>query len=74
MTIALILQANSHQVLSCECAETVRTAITRLAENRIGALPIVRDGEVVGIFSERDVIYKLTSDGEAVLDRPVQAA
>src|SRR3546814_20474268 len=43
-----------------------------LAEYRIGALPVLREGKVAGVFSERDVIYCLGTDGAAVLDWPVE--
>lgn len=41
-----------------------------LAERRIGALPVMQDS-LAGIFSERDVIYRLHEFGPAVLERPV---
>jgi CBS domain-containing protein len=34
-------------------------------------VPILENGRVVGIFSERDVIYRLAADGEACLTSPV---
>lgn len=74
MTIAHILSARDGTVHQCTCDATVRDAANLLAEKRIGALPIVRDGEVVGIFSERDVVYRLHSDGPAILDQPVEKA
>ena len=49
----------------------VTTVIALLAEHRIGAVPVVEDGAVVGIMSERDVIYSLRRDGAAILDWPV---
>lgn len=74
MTIATILAGRSDAVHQCTCKATVRDAANLLAEKRIGALPIVRDGAVVGIFSERDLVYRLHSDGPAVLDAPVEQA
>jgi CBS domain-containing protein len=71
MTIAAILQNKGADVLTVEAETTVREAVTILAERRIGALPVVKDGEVAGIMSERDIIYCLKSDGAAVLDWPV---
>ena len=72
MTIAAILQTKGNEVLTVDCATTVRDAVTLLAEHKIGALPVVRGGRVAGIMSERDIIYCLRSDGAAVLDWPVE--
>lgn len=74
MTIAHILSNRDGTVHQCACSATVRDAANLLAERRIGALPIVRDGEVVGIFSERDLVYKLHAHGPEVLDQPVESA
>lgn len=72
MTIGAILRGKGPDVLSIEPDTTVRDAVRLLAERKIGALPVVRAGEVVGIMSERDVIYCLRSDGAAMLDWPVE--
>jgi CBS domain-containing protein len=72
MTIAAILQNKGTEVLTVACDTSVRDAVALLAERRIGALPVVRDGAVAGIMSERDVIYCLRSDGAAILDWPVE--
>jgi CBS domain-containing protein len=71
MTIARLMEGRCSEVFCCEAATTVRDAVTMLAERRIGALPVMANGAVVGIFSERDVIYQLQAQGPAVLDRPV---
>lgn len=71
MTIAAILQAHGADVFTASPLETVHIATARLAEKRIGALPVVEDGCIVGIFSERDVIYGLAKYGPALLDRAV---
>jgi CBS domain-containing protein len=72
MTIAAILGRKGDTVYSTECDTPVRDAVGMLAERRIGALPVLKAGRVVGIMSERDVIYCLRSDGAAVLDWPVE--
>ncbi|HEY0625330.1 MAG TPA: CBS domain-containing protein [Allosphingosinicella sp.] len=71
MTIAAILGRKGESVISIEQGSTVREAVTRLAGNRIGALPVTRDGEVIGVLSERDIVYCLESESGAVLDLPV---
>ena len=72
MTIAAILQNKGSEVLAVRGDTLVREAVKLLAERKIGALPVVEDGQVRGIMSERDVIYCLKSDGAAILDWPVE--
>lgn len=72
MTIRAILQNKGGDVLSVSSSATVREAVALLAEKRIGALPVIDEGEVRGIFSERDVVYGLAREGEALLDRSVE--
>ena len=72
MTIAAILKRKGDKLLSVECDTPVREAVRLLAENKIGSLPVVRGGRVVGIMSERDIIYCLARDAQAVLDWPVE--
>ena len=71
MTIAAILEARPHAIVSVEAGTLVRDAVALLAEKRIGAMPVIEGDRVVGIISERDVIYCLKSDGAAMLDWPV---
>lgn len=72
MTIAAILAKRTFETLTIAPETPVRDAITILSERKIGALPVVAAGEVLGIMSERDIIYCLQSDGAAVLDWPVE--
>jgi CBS domain-containing protein len=71
MTIARLLQGRNATIVTCDASCKVRTAVDLLAERRIGALPVMRQGRVVGIFSERDVIYQLRAHGPAMLDHCV---
>lgn len=71
MSIAAILQTKGSDVATITASELVSEAVNRLGERRIGALPVVEDGRIVGIMSERDVIYCLRDHGPEVLDWPV---
>jgi len=72
MTIAAILQSKGSEVLTVACDTRVRDAVALLADRKIGAVPVVRDGAVAGIMSERDIIYRLRSDGAGILDWTVE--
>lgn len=71
MSVKAILQTKGFDVLSVTGDSSVAEAVSLLAKHRIGAVPVMKDGAVVGIFSERDVIYCLASEGASSLDRPV---
>ncbi|MGU3315095.1 CBS domain-containing protein [Sphingomonas sp. M6A6_1c] len=68
MTIAAILRDKGGDVVSLPRDATLGQAVALLAERRIGAVPVIDDGSVVGIVSERDVVYSLAAHGVAALD------
>jgi CBS domain-containing protein len=70
MSIAAILQGKG-DTISVQPGDSVLSVVQLLAEKRIGCVPVVEDGQVVGIFSERDVVYRVAQDGAAALDRRV---
>lgn len=64
MNIArIIAQRGPSDIIACDCTTPVSEVVRTLAARRIGALPVMRDGKVVGIVSERDVIYRLADHG-----------
>jgi CBS domain-containing protein len=72
MTIAHLIEGRSVAIVTCDADASVREAITLLAERRIGAMPVIDDGKVAGIFSERDVIHQLQAKGPAMLDAQIR--
>jgi CBS domain-containing protein len=68
MTIARLIAGRDQQIVHCSARETVRDAAARLAENRIGAMPVIQEDEVIGIFSERDLLYCIAEHADAALD------
>lgn len=71
MTIASVLRSKGSAIETIAGDATLFDAVRRLGEKRIGALPVVDAGGIVGILSERDVIYCLRDHGPEVLDWPV---
>ena len=74
MTIAAVLRGKGNSVETIGSDASLFEAVRRLGEKRIGALPVVADGRIVGIVSERDVIYCLREHGQDALDWPVERA
>ena len=71
MTIAAVLSSKGNAVETISAEASVSEVVRRLGEKRIGALPVVEDSRIVGIISERDVIYCLRDHGAEVLNWPV---
>ena len=71
MTVAAILQGKGGEVIQVRSTDSVLSAVQLLAEKRIGCVPVVDDGAVVGIFSERDLVYLVATGGPGELDQPV---
>ena len=72
MTIAAVLGNKGSGVETIAGESTVKEAVGRLAERRIGAMPVTDGGRITGIVSERDIIYCLAANGAAALDWPVE--
>ena len=74
MRISDVLRVTGTQVVTVTPDTRVRRLLTVLAEHRIGAIVVSRDGTSVdGIASERDIVRALAKRGAAVMSEPVTA-
>lgn len=71
MTVRAIISGRDTDVTSISPDATVTDAVKLLATKRIGAVPVTDGNTIVGIFSERDVIYGLEREGAGVLSKRV---
>ncbi len=74
MRISEVLRVKGAQVVTVTPDTTVRSLLATLAEHRIGAAVVSRDGSSVdGIVSERDIVRALALRGAAVMSEQVTA-
>ncbi len=66
-----LLEHKSRDVWSISPAVTVLEAIKTMAENNVGALPVVENGKLVGMISERDYTRKVMLKGRSSKDTSV---
>ena len=71
MSIQAILGDKGREVATVSADAKLSEAVNVLGERRIGALPVIEDDRIVGIISERDVIYSLKDHGAEALDWPI---
>jgi CBS domain-containing protein len=64
-TVAAILDAKGREAYCTSPDVTVFEAIQQLADRNIGALLVMQDNQLVGVFSERDYTRKVALQGRS---------
>ena len=70
-TVGQLLDAKGHEAWSVTPDATVYDALVLMAEKNCGALIVLEEGKLVGIFSERDYARKIILKGKASKDTVV---
>jgi CBS domain-containing protein len=71
-TVQQLLESKRQNLISVAPSSTVLEALKVMAEKEIGAVVVINDGHLVGIFSERDYARKVVLQGKASKDTPVR--
>jgi CBS domain-containing protein len=71
-TVSAILMQKGPDLWFIGPAETVFAAIKLMSEKGVGALPVMQDGRIVGMLSERDYTRKVMLRGRSSKDTPVR--
>lgn len=58
-----ILQEKSGHMVTVSTEATVYQAVKIMSQNRIGAIVVVDEGRIVGIWTERDLMYRVLNEG-----------
>lgn len=71
-TVSAILNQKCSELWSIGPTDTVYAAIKLMAEKGVGALPVLENGKLVGMISERDYTRKVMLRGKTSKDTPVR--
>lgn len=69
-----ILETKGSEVWSVGPDDSIFAALELMAEKNIGAVLVMEDDDLVGIFSERDYARKIILHGKASRETPVKEA
>ncbi len=64
MLVSEVLDMKGRRVVTIDPEATVHEAAAKLVQNNVGSLPVVDDGRLVGVISERDVIRLMHHRGD----------
>jgi len=53
----------NQEIYQAEMGQTVMETVCAMVEHNIGAVPVVHNGKLVGIFSERDLMKRVVAEG-----------
>ena len=70
-TVQQILNAKGRPVLSTRRTATVYEALSVMALYEVGALVVLEEGDLIGMFSERDYARKVILHGKSSKEIPV---
>jgi CBS domain-containing protein len=71
-TVQQLLESKRYSVVSVTSSSTVLDALKVMAEKEIGAVVVIDDEHLAGIFSERDYARKVVLQGKSSKDTPVR--
>jgi len=71
--VSSVLKHKGHDVVTVAPQQIVASVVKVLAQNRIGAVPVINEGgQLIGIISERDIIRGMSEHAGAVLTLPAE--
>ena len=68
-----VSDAMTGQVSTAAPTDTVRKVAQMMAHVETGAVPIVEDGKVVGLVTDRDIVLRVVAEGRS-FDSPISEA
>ena len=72
-TLKQFIDSRPHKLASIRSDQSVLRALEIMAQYDVGALLVIDDNKLVGVFSERDYARKVILQGKASLDAIVGA-
>ncbi len=69
--VSNLLKGKGSDLWSIEASATIMDALRLLSEKDIGALPVLNEGKLVGIFSERDFVRAISNNPSIPLESQV---
>ncbi len=72
VSVSQLLKSKGSDIWSVAPEDTVYEALKVMADKGIGALLVLEDDKLVGVFSERDYARKIVLRGKSSIDTPIR--
>ena len=64
----------NREVYTVKKGTNIKDAVNYMAEKRVGLVPVMDDGKLVGVFSERDLVQRVISKNKSLEETKVEDA
>ncbi len=62
----------NREVFTVPKGTTIKDAVFYMAEKGVGLIPIMDEGKLVGVFSERDLVKRVIAENKSLDDTKVE--
>lgn len=70
-SLSEILGAKENRIFSVDPETSINDAVRTMNRERVGALLVMKDGDLVGIFTERDLLNRVIVEGVDLKATPI---
>lgn len=72
VTIRDLLENKGYQIYSVEPETTLAETLRLMAERKIGFVPVMEEGKIIGVYSERDFARLMAAREDLPLSTPIR--
>lgn len=73
MDIKSLISHKSTRLITVSPDTKITDAVALMMQNRIGSLPVIEDGKLVSIITERDVLFAVNNHSETLAEMEVRS-
>lgn len=63
---------HNREIFTVEKGSTIKDAVYFMAEKKVGLVPVMEDGKLVGVFSERDLVRRVIAQNKSLNETKVE--
>ncbi|MBK9097186.1 MAG: CBS domain-containing protein [bacterium] len=63
---------HNREIFTVEKGSTIKDVVYYMAEKKVGLVPVMEDGKLVGVFSERDLVRRVIAQNRSLDETKVE--
>lgn len=63
---------HNREIFTVEKGSTIKDVVYYMAEKKVGLVPVMENGKLVGVFSERDLVRRVIAQNKSLIETKVE--